>query len=61
MFGMFGGKATGVSPNVLWPTPAEMADREEYERVLYDGLSLQELMQNEWKKREAEKQEILDT
>lgn len=58
---MYGSKATGISPNVLWPTPAEMRDREEYEKVLYDGLTLQEMMRNEQKKQEDAKEAIRKT
>ena len=60
MFGMFGSKATGISPNALWPTSAEMADKVEYEKVLYDGLTLQEMMEQEWKRQEDEKNKIVE-
>ena len=49
---MFGSKSTGISPQVLWPTPAEMADQAEYEKVLYDGLTLKEMVAQEWKRQE---------
>ena len=61
MLGMFGSTSTGISPTVMWPNKAEMADREDYEKVLYDGLTLREMMEAEWKRQDEEKAAIQKT
>ena len=44
MFGKYGTTATKISPSVAWPTPEELRDQEEFERVFYDGKGLKEMM-----------------
>ena len=60
MLGMYGSEATGINPNVVWPNDAEMDLQREYEHVLYDGLSLQEMIAQEREKQAAEKKKVLD-
>jgi len=58
MLGQFGRAKTGIDPSICWPTPEEMAEEYEKERVLYDNISLTELIQNDKRKQEEEKQSI---
>ena len=58
MLGQFGRLKTGIDPSICWPTPEEMAEEYEKERVLYDNISLTELIQNDKRKQEEEKLSI---
>merc|ERR1712150_411867 len=40
------GKATQFNPSVAWPTSDDIQLKKEYEHVLYDGLTLKELIEN---------------
>merc|ERR1719481_740379 len=44
MLGKFGRSKTGVDPSVAWPTKEEMQSQREFERVFYDGTTLQQRM-----------------
>ncbi len=59
MFAQYG-KASGVSPTVAWPTREEIENQREYERVLYDGLTIQETMEQIQQQEEAKIKEITD-
>merc|ERR1712168_1303568 len=60
MFGKFGRSKTGVDPSVLWPTKAEIESRKEYERVLYDGTTLQDRMELHNKTQAFRRQQMLE-
>ena len=45
MFARFG-KATQFDPSVAWPTSDDVQLQKEYEHVLYDGLTLKEMIKN---------------
>jgi len=47
------GKATQFNPSAAWPTSDDIQLKKEYEHVLYDGLTLKEMISNA-------KQEVLD-
>ena len=47
------GKATQFNPSVAWPTSDDIQLKKEYEHVLYDGLTLKEMIENA-------KQEVID-
>ena len=47
-----------IDASICWPTPEEMAEEYEKERVLYDNISLTELIQNDKRKQEEEKLSI---
>lgn len=52
------GKKTKVNPSVAWPTDQEVEEQKEYEKVLYDGLSLSELIKEAQKKAVEEEEAI---
>jgi len=60
MLGKFGRSKTGVDPSVLWPTKAEIESRKEYERVLYDGTTLQDRMELHNKTQAFRRQQMLE-
>lgn len=47
LLGLFGRSKTGVDPSLAWPTPKEMEDQREYERVLYNDLTFTQMMEIE--------------
>lgn len=54
---MFGAKATGISPNVAWPTNEDLDEQREWESVFYDGMTLKETIEfDKKKKQELQKQ-----
>jgi len=58
MLGQFGRLKTGIDPSICWPTPEEIAEEYEKERVLYDNTTLTELIQNDKRMQEEEKESI---
>lgn len=46
LWGRYGSRATAgqLHPGVAWPNEAELAEAAEYERVLYDGQTLKDLI-----------------
>ncbi|TRY70147.1 hypothetical protein TCAL_08253 [Tigriopus californicus] len=57
LWGRYGTQATGLHPGVAWPNARELHEAQEYERVLYDGKSLKQLMQED---RESHRQSELE-
>lgn len=55
------GKSTGINPSVSWPTSNEIEIQKEYERVLYDGMSLREMIDSIEKKIKEDEEEIIRT
>ena len=53
------GKSTGIDPNVAWPTKEEMELQREYEAVLYDGLSVPEMIKEANEKERLEQEQII--
>ena len=54
MFGMYGARESGVSPQDCWPDSETLRHYKEYERVFYDGLSFEEILAEERRKRAEE-------
>ena len=59
LFGQFGRSKTGIDPSICWPTPEEIADEYEKERVFYDNTSLKELIDNDRRMQKEEKEAII--
>ena len=60
MLGKFGRSKTGIDPSVAWPTKEEMESQREFERVFYDGTSLQERMDLHKRMTHYRKQKIVE-
>lgn len=58
LLGQFGKTKTGLDPSICWPTPEEMAEEQEKERVFYDNKSLFELLDEDRKKQKEETERI---
>lgn len=56
MYGRYG-DSSNVYPGLAWPTPEDLEDVQEYERVAYP-LTIQEMQQNAWQQLENEHREI---
>ena len=59
MFGQFGRTKTAVDPSICWPTPEEIAEEQERERILYDNQSLVELLEEDRKKQSDDAEAII--
>lgn len=59
LLGQFGRSKTGIDPSMCWPTPEEIADEYEKERVLYDNTTLIELIENDRRMQHEEKEAII--
>lgn len=55
------GKSTGIHPSVSWPTSEEIETQKEYEKVLYDGMSLKQMIDSVEKQIQEDEQEIIRT
>lgn len=55
------GKETGINPSVAWPSKEEIEEQKEYEKVLYDGLSLQEMIKKVEDQIKLEEEKVKET
>jgi len=58
LLGKYGRSKTGIDPSICWPTPEEIADEYEKERVYYDNTSLKEILENDKRMQQEEKDAI---
>lgn len=56
MYGRYG-DSSNVDPSLAWPTPEDLEERREYERVAHP-LTIQEMQQNAWNRLESEREEL---
>ena len=58
LLGQFGRSRTGIDPSICWPTPDEIAEDLERERVLYDNKGLPQLLEEDRRQQEEEAEAI---
>ncbi|CAB4069854.1 unnamed protein product [Lepeophtheirus salmonis] len=52
MFGKYG-ESTGIDPGICWPTPQDLQEKQEYEKVFYDNKDLFIIMKEQSEKEAA--------
>ena len=58
VMGHFGPKATGIKPSAGWPNALERFEAREYEKVLYDGKDLKQLIEDDRAALAREREEV---
>ncbi len=60
MLGLYGSKATGISPRICWPTRDKLEEYREWEDVFYDGeTDLRQRIENDKRKKREEREAML--